>query len=307
MKNSRLILLVSLAVMLVLLLNSVNVVALGGLDTDRAQKLAFGHVLYVTNLTTIPEELTPGQPAQLDFIIENIATEFLKDLIIELELPSELAPYKGLNQFKIAEMISGETRNISFKIIPLPTAEEGVYKVNIVADYINYIGEERQDNQTISIIVASQPKIFAEIRSTEIYRGNNMGTVRIKIVNNNVANLKFLTVELNETNDFEIIGPGKDYIGDLNSDDFSEVSFKIKSEADKELVLPLILTYKNAMNQDFSEIVNLKMKIYSASELGIKNSNTWLILVILVIVIIGIWYYKKRKRMQRESKKLILR
>jgi LPXTG-motif cell wall-anchored protein len=303
MKNSKVILLTVLASLLALSFIS-TVVAL---DVDRAQKLAFGHVLYVNNLTTIPEELTPGQPGRLEFVIENIATESLKDLRIELELPAELAPYKGLSQFKIAEMISGETRNVSFNLIPLPTADEGVYRVNIVTDYINYIGEERQDNQTISIIVASKPKIFAEIRSTEIYRGNSIGIVRIKVVNNNVANLKFVTAELKPTNDFEIIGPSKDYIGDLNSDDFSEVSFKIKSKANDEVILPLSLTYKNAMNQDFSETINLTMKIFSANELGVKSSNPWVVILILGLVVLGIWYYKKRKRMLNEKKKLIVK
>lgn len=296
-----------LLVSLILAVLSLNLVlATDGLDVDRVHRLTFGHVLYINNITTNPEQLTLGQPGEINFIIENTADQFLRDLRIQLELPVELAPYQSLNQFKIAEMLSGDTANVSFKIISLPTAEEGIYKINIVSDYLNYIGEERQDNQTISILVASTPKIFAEIRSTEVYRGNSIGDVRIKIVNNNVANLKYLTAELQETENFEIIGPTKDYIGDLDSDDFSEVTFRIKALTNKEITLPLLLTYKNSLNQDFSETINLSLKLFSAKELGVPQNNSWIIVVVLVIIG-GIWYYRRYQRIKKEKKKLIFR
>ncbi len=278
-------------IILVLVLTTVS-----ALDADRTQKLRFGHVLYMSNITTTPENVAPGSQAVISFNIENTALDNLSDIRVSLDLPAEIATYYDITTKKIARMSSGENINLQFNIIVLPNTEEGVYKVPVNLDYLNSIGDERNEDENISIIVKSTPKLYAEIKSTEVYDGNSLGNVAVRIVNNNVGNIKFLTVRLENSKDYEIISSNSEYVGDLNSDDYSDVTFKIRAKSDDEnITLPLVLTYKDSLNQDYNEKINVTLKMLSASELGIKKSKAGWVLLIIIIGVGGYIYYRKYK------------
>ena len=270
--------------------------SISALDVDRTARLTFGHILYVNNVSMTPEIVAPGSSGILKFNIENTGAENLSDLIITLSLPVEIASYNGLNNKKIAFLDSGQSASIQFSFIVLPTTEEGIYKIPLNLSYLNHIGDQRVDNETITLVVKSNLSLAAQVKSTEIYSGNKLGSVSIKVINGNVGNIKFLDVKLNPSKDYSIISNNEQYIGDLNSDDFSVADFKIKILSSKrEINLPLTLEYKDALNQDYSQQVNVTLKILSASEMGIKRSYTGLFVIIIILAIGGYIYYRKYK------------
>ena len=280
------------------------------LDTAIENRLKFGHVLYVDNVTINPEAVSPGSTATIKFNVENTASDIINDVRVRLELPSQIATYNDVNEKKYAYISPGQIKSADFSIIVLPNTDEGVYKIPVITSYLNSVGDERADNQTISVIVKSLPHLYAQLKSSEVYDDNNLGTVSVRIVNNNVGNIKFLSAELKNSSDYNIISSAKEYVGDLNSDDFSDVNFKIKVKSSaNEIPLQLILSYKDSLNQDYQETISVPLKMLSAKELGIKKSYAGLYFLIIILAVGGFIYYKKYRKGLVKGKKasLILR
>jgi hypothetical protein len=268
-------------------------------------RLDFGHVLVIRNISTVPETLIPGEPSILKMIVENTGNQFVNDIVITFNSTDEIYLINDISKRKIPRLYPNEFKEIYFDIIALPNAAEGVYKPKIIADYVNHVGEERQDAGEIGLAVKALPGIFAKIDSTEIYKGNNLGAVTIKFVNNGMGDAKFLTVEILESKDYEVISSNTEYIGDLDSDDFESVNFRIKINNEKNTNLLLKINYKDSLNKDYSKDFKLPFKIRDAKELGIKtNGTSTIIIVILIIIIASYFIYKRYKKKKKIIKKL---
>lgn len=270
------------------------------LEPLREQRLKYGPSLYITSIHTHPDELSPGSDAIISFKMENVAPNPLRDIIMQLELPSQLAP-EDVSKEKIRTLEGLTTIEKNFSIVVLPNSKEGVYKIPFVVNYINEIGNSYTENNTMSIRVAAQPRIFTELTSTDIYAGNLMGTVNIKMANKGIGDLKFLVIEMLPSNDYEIIGSSKDYVGALNSDEDDTVDFKLNvNEAKRDISLKIKIDYTDANNKEYTDNIEIPLKVINQQEAGIKqNNNTIVILIIIGVLIVYLIYRKIRKKAKK--------
>jgi len=267
------------------------------------------HAIRIQEISSVPDYIAPGENAIVKIRIENSAKLHLDDVRIKLALPADFSFLDDVNQVKISRLESKESKNISFNVISSPSINEGIYDASLIVNYVSYlgtnyanVGEDQQDNYTLGLIVKGTPEIFAQIEKSGIYRGNDVGVVTIKFVNNGVGDAKFLTVELLESEGYEIISSNKDYIGDLDSDDFESVDFRIKVNKERTTDLLLKITYKDSLNKDYSKEFKLPLEIREAKELGIKtNGTSTTIIVIIIIAVIGYLIYKKYKKKKKIS------
>ena len=268
-------------------------------------KLATENSLRIRKINMNPENLVPGEDALLNVELENGGELFVDNIRVKLALPSTIGFYKDVNKVKISRLDSGESKNLSFRILASPSAKEGIYEGYLNIDYVtnfgsefSNVGDDQEDNYTLGIIIKSSPVIFVQLENSELYRGNYIGSISIKFVNNGLADIKFLTVELEGTKDYEIISGMKKYIGDLDSDDFDSVDFRLNVKSKKSQVkLPLKISYKDSLNEDYEEKIDLNLELRSSSELGIKNGyQNYVVLGIAIVAIAGYLIYKKLKR-----------
>lgn len=273
---------------------------LGDLSTSNQNRLDFSHVVYITNINT-PNSVAPGSSFNVDFNITNEGNQFVRDVVARIILPSKISSYNDVTNSKVAQLNSGESANLRFRLIVSPDATEGLYNLPLTVDYVNAAGEEREENETLGILVGSIPELFAEVKTAEIYKGNEVGKITVTIANNGVGNIKFLTAEINDSPNYEILNTRKIYVGDLNSDDTQGVDFKIQVKRGLSKVsIPVILTYKDALNKDYYKEVSPVLYIVTASELGIKKSNTGIIFFVIIVLGVAGWiiykkYFKKKK------------
>ncbi|MBU0957201.1 MAG: hypothetical protein KKF56_00135 [Nanoarchaeota archaeon] len=302
MKKTNL-LLISVILFLLLVL---QVSALASTDeNERSDRLDFGHVLNVKSVTMDPPFIPQGGSANLTLLLENNANFIIKDVRIDIDLPSQIAFNNDISQKKIVKMESGEMRIVYYNVIALPSAIEGIYESELTINYLNNMGTERQDNSTFSIMIKSTPNIVVKIDKSEVYKGSNVGEVTIKFINNGLANIKLLTVKLLESEDFEIIESNVNYIGDLDSDDFETVGFRIKEiSGNSQINLPLEIQYKDALNNNYLETINVPLKLEKASDLGLGNGNSTIIWIIIFIIIIAAWIFYKRYKNKHHKKRL---
>lgn len=279
------------------------VAQISALDDSKERRIDFGHVMIIDEIRMEPEYIAPGEPGVITVKIRNNANEELTDIRVQLNLPEELKFLNSVSKMKIGRIYSEEIIDLTFNVISMPNADEGMYNATIIVDYLNHIGDERQDSDEFGILVIKgEPKIFATASSSEVYKGSETGEVTITFVNNNLANLKFLTVEILESEDYKIISVNKEYIGDLDSDDFESVEFRLKVDNNLVIPLKLKLSYMDALNKEYEEEMIVDFKMVSAAELGISSNGTSRTIIgILILGALGYWYYNKRKKKKKKE------
>lgn len=279
----------------------INIATSQDLAPVRQQRIKYGPSLYLLEVNSNPEEIQPGGSAVITLRIQNVAPHPLRDIIIDFDLPSQFAPEETTKQ-KIRFLNSSDMLSINFTLVALPNAQEGIYKLPLKISYTDEIGNEYKENNTISIKISAEPKIFAELSSSEIYKENLLGKVDIKIANIGIGNIKFLIAQILPSNEYEIIGSSSSYIGALDSDEYETVDFKLEvKEGTKSANLLLKFSYSDANNKEYIDTVEIPLNIITAREAGIKqNKNSLLILVVIAVLILYIAYRQYRKRQKRK-------
>lgn len=283
------------------------------LNAERSNRLAFGHVLVIRSVDSEPATAAPGESMTIAFTLDNSAAFELKNIRADLSLPAEFKFLDDVSKRKISTMTAGDSREVSFNLISALDAAEGIYDGTITLDYLNHIGDERQDNETFALIVLGSPDLFVKLEETEIYKasgvtkGNDVGKTTLTLVNEGSGDVKFLTAELQQSDNFDIVSSNREYVGDLDSDDFESVDFRIK-RTNKDLAeIPLVLkvTYKDSLNNEYTETLETSLKVKTAKELGIKTNGT--ATVFFLIVIVGLIAYIVYRRIKKKAKHKLAR
>jgi len=296
--------LIALGLVIILsVFSSVLAVDISVLDTKNENRLSFSHILIINNISTTPLDMIPGNPGALNLLIYNSGDLPAKDIRVKLNLPTEIAFINDVSEKRAAELKPSQQKDFSFDIITLPSTEEGIHKASLTIDYVNAIGEARQDNYSIGIVVKSTPKIFAQIEKSDIYSEKRTGDLTITFTNNDLANIKFLTVELADSENYEIISSNKKYIGDLDSDDFQSVIFTLRVKATaRDVNIPLRIYYKDSLNKDYYNEIMLPFQVRTEKELGIENNNYYFVIVGAVLLILVLLYYYREKIFGKKNK-----
>jgi|SRR3989344_1056022 len=278
----------------------INVVNAQNIDQARQQRIDFGYVLSVKDISTEPGYLIPGSPGKLKIVFENQADFPLYDLRVEVNLSDQILFLNDISTKKIHTLKAGETVEIVYDIIALRDTEEGVYDSELSFVYLNHVGTERQENNNFGLAVKAVPKIFAQIEETELTTRNSMGITTIRFVNNNVGDIKFLTVELLESADYDILSPSIEYIGDLDSDDFDSVDFKLRLTTNEDQInLPVMVNYKDALNEEYSQELDLDLDLRNTQATNQNKLLGWQTILIVIIVIIGVFYFYRRHKIKK--------
>lgn len=287
------------------LLFSISFASAADLRYEIVEKLAHGHVLYISEIGTDPYPIPSGSLAILSFNIKNKGDSSIKDIRLTLSLPEQFTTLNDITIEKLAELKAGESKKIEFNIMALPDIDEGIYEASIYSQYVNPVGTDIAENVSMGLALSGVPNIFIKIENSEIHRANKMGEISLEFVNNDIANIKFLTVELEESEDYDILSPSKEYIGDLDSDDAESVDFRLRITSNKkEINLPLSITYRDSINREYNKKVNVILPIRSAAELGISQDYTLLIFIIIGILLVAAFIVYKKWKKKKNAKRL---
>lgn len=158
----------------------------------------------------------------------------------------------------------------------------------------------------ISVNPGGEPKLEVGIQDADIFYGGKKGSVTLNIVNRGNLDIKFLVVELQPADNYEILSPNRIYIGELESDDYDTITFDIYVKNDvaksmsETLPLTVLLDYSDVNDKEYMEWINTSIKVYSVADMKkmqlISSSNTGLYIAIVVILIIVYFGYRKFKK-----------
>ncbi|MDD5650123.1 MAG: hypothetical protein PHF86_06875 [Candidatus Nanoarchaeia archaeon] len=247
------------------------------------------------------DDLIPGNKGKLTINFQNKANYNLKDVKVILDLSLvPFAPIDSSSEKIISVMTNYGSSSMDFNLIALPDAEAGVYKIPIKIIYFDEFGRMYNKSDLISLTISAYPYLDVSIDKNVLVQ-NTKSTVSVKFVNRGLTSIKFLNAKLMESQSYNILSSDNFYIGDINVDDYQTIDFDLMTKKSGNVVLPLMISYKDANNKDYVSTVNLNTKVYTVSEakqIGLvpAGSNLIIIIPILLIIIFVIYkIYKRRK------------
>ena len=272
----------------------------------------FDAILSVDSVSVDKEFLEPGSSGILSIGVVNKADSLLKDVKAKLNLGNvPFVPLGSTNEKSVYQIGAKEGYEFVFNLLAKPEAESGVYQVPLEIRYSDGLNKGYTRNGTIGITINAKPDISVTLDDSEIYESGKSGEVAIKVVNKGLTDIKFANLKLLSVDSYKIISNDEVYLGNIDSDDFETAEFNVYvgKTREKTAILPLVLEYKDANNNNYKDSIELKLSLYSGTEakkFGLKKSNGFVgFLIVAAIVTAGVFYYrksvKKRKKHQDAS------
>ncbi len=272
--------------------------------------LSLASALTISSVSTSPSEIEPGESADVVIKIENDANNDIEDVSVSLDLTEvPFAPFDSSSEQSFNEILEDRSKEAEFEIVALSDASSGIYKIPVKITYTEDT-QLKTKSSLISMTVSSEPILGASVEDGLVLKGQE-NEITIKIVNKGLSDVKFLEVKLGSSSYYSLLSQGNVYVGNIDSDDFDTVNFKLffRENAPSSINLLATIIYKDALNNKYEEDFSLDLRVYTrekAVELGlIKQSNTaYYVLGAIVLIIIWIIYRKIKKR--RKMKKSIV-
>lgn len=259
-------------------------------------------LLGITKTFSVPSVTAPGDKTKVSIGLENYASSFLKNVRVQLDLDeTPFNPVGSSNEKVISRIYGKESQDVQFELIVDPDAEANVYQIPTTIVYTDILAQNYSRNNIISLVIGDIPDLTVNLESTDVYTKGGVGSVVLRFVNKGTTDVKFLNVQVKESESIEVIGSSEAYIGNLDSDDFSTEEFTLfVKEGDGEVTVPITIEYKDANNNNYLRDEEIALKLYSSSEakkrgLTQGGGSGWIIMVLLVGGA-GFWYYRKRKK-----------
>jgi hypothetical protein len=255
-------------------------------------------VLVVDEYLVNPSPIVPGQTADVKLKLRNAGRIAVKNVDVSIDLADGKFSTVGSGALKRIDYIgAGETEEISFKLASDTSTEVKVYNVPVTLSYQDERNKQTSATAKISLVVNAKPELSLTVDSTKFDSKTVPGTVSLKVVNKGVVNLKYVTLRLVQTPDYEILSTSNEaYVGNLDSDDFETVDFIVKPLVASPR-LAVQLDFKDPYNVDFSQQYDLPLRIITEKDLG-KGGFPYGTVVIVLLIIGGIiyWYFRRKKK-----------
>lgn len=261
--------------------------------------------LTINSVSTTPSEIEPGETAEIAISLKNNLDSDITDITISLDLSqTSFAPVESSSEYSFDELREGKEKEIRFKISSLSDIESGTYKIPVTLKY-TYNAEKITKTSYIGLVVNS-PIILTLDYSGNLIKGMN-NKLNLRLTNSGLSKVKLLSLEVQDSLGIQILNSRSAYIGDIASDDFDNVEFEIfvSNSAGKQVELPVILNYRDALNNKIEKIENVKLTIYTKEEaiqLGlIQKNNTLTYVIVIVILIILYLIYRSWKKARKRK------
>jgi len=265
------------------------------------------YALTINSVSTAPSILTPGEHSAITIDLENNGDVDIQEVSTSLDLSKvPFAPYDSASTYDLDKIREGKTESVEFQVVVLSDAASGIYKIPVQVSYTEN-GTAKTKNSLISLTVNSAPEIDVGLEDGLLLKGKE-NTLTLKVVNKGLGDVKFLDITLGGSG-YTLLSPKEVYVGNLDSNDFDSVDFKVflNENAPSTLNLPIAVAYKDALNEEYTKDFNIQAKVYTqeqAIQLGLLARNNFIIYLIVIIGLIVIWIAYRSIKKRRKLKKI---
>jgi hypothetical protein len=147
----------------------------------------------ITDVSSSPQEVAPGEIVNIIIEIENIFDDDVYNLNVKLDLSGDVpfAPYQSSSEKFLDELEDGDEENFKFRLIVLPETSSGIYKIPVEISYEDEDKNVSLKSELISVMVNSEPELKISFEDSILIKGKE-NIFLIKIVNSGLADVKFV-------------------------------------------------------------------------------------------------------------------
>lgn len=250
-------------------------------------------VLNIEKVESNPERIPPGGTADIGIFLKNSKGGDIKDVSLLLSIGNlPFAPIGSSTKKEVKLIPADKINEFRYKLFVEGNAEPKVYKMPVIIKYSTQ-SEIFTKEDTISLIVASKPEYQINIEESNVFVRGDIGGVVVSVSNVGPSEMKFTSLELLNSDDYDIIGNSRNYLGNLEPDDFETADYKINVKKSKSVPLKLLLNYKNSYNEEFKDEIELNLPIYSkykAVKYGLKKTDKSILSIIFLLLFLFFIY-----------------
>lgn len=251
----------------------------------------------------------PGSEQTISIDVKNTLSENTEDVSLTLDISK--APFTVISSDEVSEIDSDDTETLDFTIKASNDAKTGDYSIPYTLYYT--INNTRYPiipvtgiipiTGTFSLTVEANPEL-SYTASAENPVVGLQGKIKFTIVNRGLGDAKFLSVKIIPEG-YTLLSADNDYIGTINSDDSTTISFDAIFNKENP-TLNAQIEYKDFNNQKVTKSVNLPVIVYSSEEalkLGIIKKNNTILYLVVIVIGISIWIITRKIRKKRRLNK----
>ena len=219
---------------------------------------------------------------------------------MEFYLEDEKIQAKENKQVKLGNMATGEEKKISMKVFV--NAEPGVRSMQVRLKW-SEDDVDKEETTYVPVVITSDADaaIYIDAKPSPIVVGSDH-TLSITVSNVGSYKIQNVEVTLADSPAFEIFNAQRSqYIGGLESDDFSSVQYKVRVKAlvPGQYPLTVVVKYKDQSGVWVEKTQEINISIRSPSDTAPANGNGYTVPLAvggLAVLAIGYWYFRMRKR-----------
>ncbi len=253
----------------------------------------------IVSVESDPEQIPSGEKASIKITLRNDALLGLKDISAKLDLSSASTPFAPIHsttEKKIRYLKSGESTDIFYDVIALSEADAKVYKIPFSLTYYDDAGNRYNKSDIIGLIVSTKPDLKVTLEDYATFQAGASGKVVISVANTGPSNLKFMTLRLEGSPSYKILGKSQEYMGNLDSDDFetAEFSINVNKDAVNSVPLNVKMMYRDSYNEQKEDSLALGLPVYTQGQItsyGLDGKNRGLLVPILLLAALAFAYF----------------
>lgn len=257
----------------------------------------------IVNSLDFDERIEPGSSGEMTLGLENLANSQFRNIDISLETSELPISTRETSRKRITSIDALENDEVSFTIDVDDDADNELHDLPIRIDYQDQAGNELSMTETTGVNIGGFPNIDVAIEDTDI-RTSGRGEITFRIINKGEGQARFTEVQLEESEQYEILSQDTIYLGTMIDDDFQTAEFDLFVEEDEQLELPVTINYRDGEG-DQERNFEVERNLYSSDELrryGLSDTGgSWIaILLVLGLVAGGVFYWRRRKNRDKE-------
>ena len=201
---------------------------------------------------------------------------------------------RGLNEFTVGDITSGETKSFTVPLIAdLPPGTQNV----VLSLTWEESGEDRMGTVTVPLEVISDSTVgvFLEAKPTPLTVGAEH-TISVTVSNLGSYDIEGTTVEL-ESEAFTLLTiQPQQFIGGLESDDFSSVQYKVRVNSLEPGTYPakVLVTFRDESGAWVT--LDEEVTIAINEPVQVEDSTMTILLGLVVILVVLYWWFRMRKK-----------